>query len=191
MSRRNSISVGAVLAALIGASTVMAQAPAAKPIIYPAKGQTAAQQEKDTMECQAWATKQTGYDPVQAAHDAQAAAAQSQAQQQAAAQNAQAQANQVGGERARGAVRGAAAGAAVGAITGDAGDGAAVGAAAGVVAGGARQRGKKKAVAEQQQAATQQAQQAEAAAQKAAADKLAEYTRASNACMEGRGYTIK
>jgi OmpA family protein len=191
MKRRIRISAAAVLAALLGAATVFAQAPPAKPMIYPAKGQTAAQQEKDTMECGAWATKQTGYDPVQAAHDAQAAAQKSQADQAAAAQNAQAQANQVGGERAGGAVKGAAAGAVVGAVTGDAGQGAAVGAAAGVVAGGARQRGKKRAIAEQQQAATQQAQQTQAAAQKASADKLAEYTRASNACMEGRGYTIK
>jgi hypothetical protein len=191
MKTNNSIFAAAVVAALFGASTILAQAPPAKPIIYPAKGQTAAQQDKDTMECGAWATKQTGYDPVQAAHDAQAAADKAQADQAAAAQNAQAQAGQVGGERARGAVRGAAAGAAVGAIAGDAGQGAAIGAAAGVVGGGAKQRGKKKAIAGEQEAATQQAQQTQAAAQKASADKLAEYTRASNACMEGRGYTIK
>jgi hypothetical protein len=190
MTTKNSVHAAVAIAALIGASTVLAQAPA-KPIIYPAKGQTVAQQEKDTMECGAWATKQTGYDPVQAAHDAQAAAQKSQADQQAAAQNAQAQAGQVGGERAGGAVKGAAAGAVVGAVAGDAGKGAAIGATTGVIAGGARQRGKKKAIAGQQEAATQQAQQTEAAAQKASADKLAEYTRASNACMEGRGYTIK
>ena len=95
-----------IVAVLFGASTLLAQTPA-KPIIYPAKGQTATQQEKDTMECGAWATKQTGYDPVQAAHDAQAAAQKAQADQQAAAQNAQAQAGQVGGERAGGAVKGA------------------------------------------------------------------------------------
>ena len=190
MITRNAIHTAAALALLFGASTAFAQT-APKPIIYPAKGQTAAQQEKDTMECGSWATKQTGYDPVQAARDAQAAAQQAQAGQQAAAQNAQAQAGQVGGERAGGAVRGAAAGAIVGAVAGDAGKGAAIGATTGVLAGGARQRGKKRAIAGEQQAATQQAQQTQAAQQQASADKLAEYTRASNACLEGRGYTIK
>jgi hypothetical protein len=190
MITRNSTHAAAALVVLLGASTAFAQT-ASKPIIYPAKGQTAAQQDKDTMECGAWATKQTGYDPVQAARDAEAAAQKAQADQQAAAQNAQAQAGQVGGERAGGAVKGAAAGAIVGAVAGDAGKGAAIGATTGVLAGGRRQRGKKQAIAQGQQQATQQAQQTQAQQQQASANKLAEYTRASNACMEGRGYTIK
>jgi hypothetical protein len=190
MTTKNSTYVMAALAAALGASTVFAQTTP-KPIIYPAKGQTQAQQDKDTMECGAWATKQTGYDPVQAARDAQAAADKAAADQAAAAQKAQGQAGQVGGERAGGAVKGAAAGAAIGAISGDAGKGAAIGATAGVMSGGAKQRGKKQAIAGQEQAATQQAQQTQAAAQQASAAKLADYTRASNACMEGRGYTIK
>jgi hypothetical protein len=32
--------------------------------VYPAKGQTAAQQERDSAECQTWAKQQTGYDPA-------------------------------------------------------------------------------------------------------------------------------
>jgi hypothetical protein len=190
MNIKNSVSVAAAGVILFGASSVFAQAPA-KPIIYPAKGQSASQQEKDVMECGTWATKQTGYDPVQAARDADAAAQKAAQDQAAAAQKAQGQASTVGGERAGGAVKGAAAGAVVGAVAGDAGKGAAIGATTGVLAGGARQRGKKQAIAGEQQAATQQAQQTQAAQQKAASDKLAEYTRASNACLEGRGYTIK
>src|SRR5262249_61727872 len=37
---------------------------AAEPVVYPAKGQTAEQQERDQYECHEWATKETGVDPV-------------------------------------------------------------------------------------------------------------------------------
>src|SRR5262249_29232078 len=37
---------------------------AAEPVVYPAKGQTAEQQERDQFECHEWATKETGVDPV-------------------------------------------------------------------------------------------------------------------------------
>ena len=33
-------------------------------IVYPAKGQSAEQQQKDTSECKTWATGQTGFDPA-------------------------------------------------------------------------------------------------------------------------------
>ena len=85
----------------------------AQMIIYPAKGQTAAQQQKDEGECTVWAKQNTGVDP--------AAVAQAQASQPAPSGPQ--------GERVRGAARGALAGAAVGAIAGDAGKGAAIGAA--------------------------------------------------------------
>ena len=85
-------------------------------VIYPAKGQTPEQQNKDKGECHVWAVQQSGFDPTQA----QAPTAPPPSQ---------------GGERARGAARGAAAGAAVGAVAGDAGKGAAAGAAAGTAAG--------------------------------------------------------
>ena len=54
-----SIISGAVLAALASAPAV------AQLVIYPAKGQSAAQQQKDETECHAFAKKQTGYDPAQ------------------------------------------------------------------------------------------------------------------------------
>jgi|SRR5215472_17491 len=39
-------------------------AAAAEPEVYPAKGQTPEQQERDEFECHQWATKDTGVDPV-------------------------------------------------------------------------------------------------------------------------------
>jgi hypothetical protein len=137
---------------------------AAEPIIYPAKGQSEDQQQKDKGECGAWATKNTGVDPL--------AIAQSQtAQPEAAAPR---------GERVRGAARGAVAGAAIGAVAGDAGKGAGVGAATGTVVAGSRQRRQGRA----EDAAAAQAQQT-------AEESLATYVRAYHACLEGRGYTVK
>ena len=89
-------------------------------MIYPAKGQSQAQQDKDRYECHTWAVSQTGYDPSKP--PPAAVAASPPAQRRGAL---------------RGAARGAAAGAAVGAIAGDAGKGAAAGAAGGGVLGAA------------------------------------------------------
>jgi hypothetical protein len=155
----NSKLIGAV-----GVWAVLASAPAvAQQVIFPAKGQSAAQQQKDEAECYAWAKGQTGYDPAQAT---QYAAAPPPPQHQ--------------GERVRGAARGAAGGAAIGAIAGDAGKGAAIGAVAGTMGGGARQRRKQddyaQGASQQQQAAGQQQQQ---------------YQRAYGACFESKGYTVK
>ncbi|MFO1325327.1 MAG: YMGG-like glycine zipper-containing protein [Burkholderiales bacterium] len=149
------------LAAAIALALATTAALAQKPIVYPAKGQTAQQKQKDDAECVAWAKKDTGIDP---------AAASAPAPQQTGPATG-------GGERVRGAARGAVGGAVVGGITGDAGTGAAVGAAAGTMAGGARAR--------QNQAASNQ--QAQAQQQQA----MNTFYRAYGACMEGRGYTIK
>jgi hypothetical protein len=35
-------------------------------VVYPAKGQSAEQQQKDEFECHQWAVQQTGYDPTRA-----------------------------------------------------------------------------------------------------------------------------
>jgi Glycine-zipper domain len=131
-------------------------------VIYPGKGQSPDQQNKDKGECHVWAVQQSGFDPAQA----QAPTSTPPPSQ--------------GGERARGAARGAAAGAAVGAIAGDAGKGAAAGAAAGTVAGGSRKRQ----AAREQEAQNQQQQAAYAQSQ-------AGYQRALGACLEGRGYTVR
>jgi hypothetical protein len=101
--------------------------------IYPQKGQSQEQQQKDEGECAAWAKGQSGVDPGAAAPPPD---------------RRQRQRGTVGG-----AARGAAAGAAIGAIAGDAGKGAAIGAAGGGIAG---RRGAKAA----EQAGQQQTQDA-------------------------------
>jgi len=153
--------IGQLVLLLLFSGTVFAQQA---PIIYPAKGQSQSQMEKDKYECYGWAKNQTGFDPMQAGSTAQAAPA----------------APQPGGERVRGAARGAAVGAVAGGIAGDAGKGAAAGAAAGTMAGGMRKRD-----AQRQAAATEQQQQASLSQQQG------NYNRAFGACLEGRGYTLK
>lgn len=118
---------------VVAVLTACGAAAAQQPVVYPAKGQSAAQQQKDQGECQAWATQSTGVDPAKLA----AAPATPPPQQP--------------GARAGGAVRGAAAGATVAAITdNDRSDAAATGAVVGAMAGGRQQR--KAASASQQQA---------------------------------------
>jgi len=114
---------------------------AQKPAVYPAKKQTAQQQQKDDGECLAWAKQNTGIDPV-------AAASQPAPQKTGPAVG--------GGER----LKGAAGGAVIGGIAGDAGAGAAVG----TVVGGAKARRNQNA---QNQQAQQQQQQKSATYYKA------------------------
>jgi hypothetical protein len=47
-------------------------------IVFPAKGQSQEQMEKDKFECYGWAKQQTGFDPMQSQPPAPAAPAQSQ-----------------------------------------------------------------------------------------------------------------
>jgi hypothetical protein len=106
------------LAAL--ASSWLIAAPAlAKPIAYPAKGQSVQQQQKDDGECYTWAKGATGIDPLNLA----------------ATPAPQSQAATGGGERVTGALRGAVVGGII-----DGSDGAAKGAGVGLVAGGAKAR---------------------------------------------------
>ncbi|HAM49509.1 MAG TPA: hypothetical protein DCP92_01975 [Nitrospiraceae bacterium] len=132
------------------------------PIIYPAKGQSDKQMEKDKYDCYTWAKKQTGFDPMQA--------------QQAPPPSSKGPT----GEVVKGAAVGAVGGVAIGAIAGNAGKGAAIGAASGALIGGVRKHKK-----QQQQEESQQQQAAAVAAGRS------EYNRAFGACLEGRGYTVK
>ncbi len=103
MKRANLIAMASVLVLSLAAASW-----AAHPYVYPAKGQTAEQQQKDQYECHQWAVQQTGFDP-------------SQPVEQSVPRSS------VMGGAARGAARGAVGGA----IGGDAGKGAAIGAAVG------------------------------------------------------------
>jgi hypothetical protein len=152
-------------AAIVVLALIAAPGLAQQPLIYPGKGQTPEQQDKDQGECYVWAKQQTGVDP--------AAVAQAASSQPAPAGPQ--------GERVRGAARGAVGGAVIGEIADDdAGKGAAVGAVVGTMAGGSRQRRANRAQQQQQQQVQQQGQQA-----------LAGFNRAFAACMEGRGYVVK
>lgn len=149
------ISIG--VAGMCLASNALAQ----KPIVYPAKGQSMEQQNRDDGECYVWAKQNTGIDPLS---PPQAAPAQTS--------------STGGGERARGALRGALGGAVIGEIASDdAGKGAGIGAVLGTMRGGRDARQKQQ--AREQQAQDQQQGQVNT------------FYRAYGACMEGRGYTIK
>ena len=103
---------GVVIATLtlVGAGAAWGQG-----YIYPARGQSAEQQQKDKAECHGWAIQQPGASAATTAPPPPA-----------------------GGQVVGGAARGAAVGAVGGAIAGDAGTGAAVGAATGALVGGMR-----------------------------------------------------
>ena len=106
--------------------------------IYPQRGQSTEQQQRDQAECHVWATQQTGFNP--GAPPPPVASAPPQ------------------GGTLRGAARGAAIGAVGGAIGGDAGKGAAIGAGTGALFGSMRRA---------DQIRQQQAQQAQAQAMQA------------------------
>ncbi|WP_243751548.1 YMGG-like glycine zipper-containing protein [Paraburkholderia sp. BL10I2N1] len=133
----------------------------ARPVAYPAKGQSQNQQQQDEGACYSWAKSNTGIDPAAVAATPPPPSGPTVG----------------GGERLRGAARGAAGGAAIGAIAGDAGKGAAIGAVGGTMVGGARARNNQQAAAANSQAQTQGA--------------MDTFYRAWGACMSGRGYTVK
>lgn len=146
----------ATLSAVVGLAAVAS----AQMAVYPAKGQSPEQQNKDKAECHAWAVQQGGYDPL-SAPPPQAAPPPQQ------------------GQVVRGAAGGAAIGAIGGAIAGDAGKGAAIGAIAGGGIGAVRKHRDSQAA---QQA--QQQQQAQAGQQRATYDKFVA------SCLTGRGYSV-
>lgn len=148
----------AVLAAI--APVLSAQ----EPYVYPAKGQSAEQMSADKAQCQAWATQQTGFDPLKAATAPQPTPGTQSGK----------------GGLLRGGAKGAAAGAAIGAMAGDAGKGAEIGAVGGGVLSAAKHR--------RQQQAEQKAQAQQAQAQGA---KSADFLRAYGACLKGRGYSVE
>ncbi|MGB3095767.1 MAG: glycine zipper family protein [Candidatus Deferrimicrobiaceae bacterium] len=137
-------------------------------IVYPGKGQSKQQQEKDEYECYNWAKGQSKFDPM----------ATPTATAPPPAQEAP-----VGGV-GRGAARGAVGGLAIGAIAGDAGKGAAIGAASGALIGGMRRRDQR---AREEQKQEQYAQDQTANYQQGRSN----YNRAYSACLDGRGYTVK
>ena len=131
--------------------------------VFPAKGQSKEQTEKDKYECYQWAKQNSGFDPM-----AQPKATTPPPEQQ---------------PRKRSVLRGAAAGAAVGGII-DGSDGAGKGAAAGALLGGMKRRNQVR----DDQAKQEQWEQEQAAIYQRNRN---EYNRAYSACLEGKGYTVK
>jgi hypothetical protein len=138
-------------------------------VIFPAKGQSAEQQEKDQTDAYTWASQQTQWDPYKAHAEL--------AKQGAAAANTAAATH---GQAVKGAARGAVVGVAVGAIAGDAGKGAAIGATAGGLTSGMKSRQVRKG-----------AEAGAEAASDAYKHQFEVWDKHFVAAMEGKGYSVK
>ncbi len=169
MKRINRFFIVLLLAVFI-AGTAMAQ----DLMIYPAKGQSQDQMEKDKFECYGWAKGQTGFDPMQ-----MPTATAPPPPKQATSSTA--------GGALKGGAGGGLLGAGVGAIAGGkkgAKKGALIGGLSGGTIGGVRsssqQEQDKKAQKQWEKQQTNQYMQ-----------KRNTYNRAYSACLEGKGYTVK
>jgi len=177
--------MGIVLMGIPLASTMAQQDSGGKTLaatievyVFPGKGQDAAQQSTDEVECYNWATSNVGSDPFELSKQQAAQQQDTEAAKQSAAQSGQ-------GAGARGAVKGAAAGALIGEIADDdASKGAAYGAAAGLIAG--RRRGR----AASQQAQAQAEQQGQAQ-QQATQEQINNFKKAFSVCLEAKEYMVK
>lgn len=132
--------------------------------IYPAKGQSAEQQDKDKYECYGWARDNSGFDPM-AAPTTTSARPRTE-------------------EKSHGALKGAAIGAVGGKVFGSSKKTTRTAAAAGGLLGGVRQH----------QHNTREQQKVDDWEQREAskyANNRNNYNRAYAACLEGRGYTVK
>jgi len=155
------LQLGALL--LVGLGFASSPGVAQQLMIYPAQGQTQAQQDRDRFECHNWAVQQSGFDP-------------SMAQSSGGGGGSSGSQPLVGG-LVTGGARGAAVGAVGGAIAGNAGRGAAIGAGTGALLGGMRRADQNR---------NRNSQQASSGNN----NQRAAYNRAMSACMQGRGYTV-
>lgn len=135
--------------------------------VYPSKGQSQAQMEKDKGECHQWAVKNTGFDP----------SAPPKATSPPPVRDPER------GGLVSGAATGAALGAIGGAIAGNAGKGAAIGAATGGLFGGMRRHESARQNEARQKEWERQQQQIYM-------QKRNEFNRAYSTCLMGRGYTV-
>ena len=139
--------------------------------VYPSKGQTEKQLDRDRYECHNWAVAQSHYNPS----DTHLAPHQQVRVVEMPAP---------GRDTALGAMTGAVIGSSV-ASRHDAGQGAVAGAIVGAVIGASSD-------AARQRAETRATRDADARAERARLERqAADYRRAISACLEGRGYTVK
>lgn len=168
-----------LLGALAGWSHAQTAAGASSLVIYPAKDQSARQQDQDKYQCYDWARGQTGFDPAQPPAPATTSSAPA----------ASAPASASGAPSLSGMARGAAGGAAIAELSHrDVGHGAAAGVVGSTVLGRVKERQAQQARQQQAQQQTQQQMQQQQAAR---GQQRAAYDRAFGACLEGRGYVVK
>ena len=166
------VSIRSVLGAamMVAALSVGSVRAAQEMYVYPSKGQSAAQQDKDKYACYGWAKGQTGFDPM--------------APPTTRTPPPSGGGKSVAGGALTGAVVGAGVGAVGGARGGKAGKGAKIGTAAGGLLGGMNAAG-------QNAQASQARRDWERQEANRYASARAQYNRAFATCMEGRGYAVK
>ncbi len=141
------------------------------PIVYPAKGQSEDQMEKDKYQCYSWAKNQTGFDPMKTPTTSTAPPAKEKEVWGAGKTGV------AGG--ATGAIVGGAAKGKKGAIRGGL-----IGAAGGALIGGVRSSNQRNREAQKRKDWERKETNNYVRAR-------SEYNRAFGACMEGRGYSVK
>lgn len=146
------------------ALAVSGQASSQDVFIYPQKGQSAEQQDKDKYECYGWARDNSGFDPM-AAPTTTSARPRTE-------------------EKSHGALKGAAIGAVGGKVFGSSKKTTRTAAAAGGLLGGVRQHQHN--TREQQKVDDWERREASKYS-----NNRNNYNRAYAACLEGRGYTVK
>jgi hypothetical protein len=151
-----------IVAAALLSYVLAAGAWAQQLFIYPQRGQSPEQQQRDRFECHQWAVQQTGFDPTMGAMAPPPPPAGPTS------------------SPLRGAAGGAAIGAIGGVIGGNAGRGAAIGAGTGAVFGQLRRNSQIRGAEAQQAGQFQQASQ-----------QADNYNRALATCLTGRGYTVQ
>jgi predicted lipid-binding transport protein (Tim44 family) len=142
-------------------------------VVYPAKGQSSDQMEKDKFECYSWAKGQTGFDPMQMPTASSAPPPKGD--------------KSVAGGAAVGGLAGGAGGAVIGGIAGGksgAKKGALIGGLSGGVLGGMRS-------SSQNRQADAKREQWEREETNRYLQQRNAYNRNFAACMEGRGYSVK
>jgi len=135
--------------------------------IYPNKGQSESQKNKDMSQCNTWAINQTGFDPAAPYYPSGSGPRQPSRK------------DGIFESTAKGAILGTV----IGAIAGNTGKGAAIGASSGAIVGGFNKYDEKKEKEHYQKQYNEQ-QSREYAAKKG------NYDRAYKTCLEGRGYTV-
>jgi len=160
-------------AGLVFAVFLVSHVQAQEIIVYPAKGQSNEQVEKDKFECYSWAKGQTGFDPMQVPTASSPPPAKGD--------------KSVAGGVVGGGVTGGVGGALLGGVLGGrkgAKRGAAVGGISGGAIGGMRSS-KQNSQADQERKQWEQQQVNQYTQQRNT------YNRAYAACLEGKGYTVK